>query len=66
MEDMKMRLEDLVYSEAAMLELLGIQKRTLDYLRLEKGFPFVRLALTCRVYRAADVMAWIDKRAAAA
>jgi len=33
MEELKLPLEQLVYSEAAVLELLGIDKKTLDDLR---------------------------------
>lgn len=57
------RLEDVVYSEAVMLELLGIDKGTLDDLRREKGFPFVRLTSRARVYLADDVLAWLKQQA---
>ena len=56
------RLEDAVYSEEAMLELLGIGKKTLDNLRLEKAFPAVRLTIKARVYLAKDVLAWLESR----
>lgn len=48
MEELKLPLEHLVYSEAAMLELLGIDKKTLDDLRRERGFPFARLTARAR------------------
>ena len=57
------RLEDAVLSEADLLELLGINKQTLDGLRLEKGFPAVRLTPKARVYLARDVLSWLEKRA---
>jgi len=63
MEETKLPLEQLVYSEAAMLELLGIEKSTLDDLRREKGFPAVRLTTRARVYLADEVLAWLKQRA---
>ncbi len=59
MEEMKLPLEQLVYSEEAMLELLGIQKKTLDDLRREKDFPYVRLSARARVYLADEILAWL-------
>ena len=61
MEELKVPLEQLVYSETVMLELLGIDKQTLDDLRREKGFPFVRLTTRSRVYLADEVLAWLKK-----
>ena len=63
MEELKLTLEQLVYSEAAMIELLGIDKKTLDDLRREKGFPFVRLNAKARVYLADEVVAWLKQQA---
>ncbi len=63
MEDLRVPLEQLVYSEVAMLELLGIEKQTLDDLRREKGFPFVRLSARARVYMADEVLGWLKERA---
>lgn len=63
MEELKLPLEQLIYSEVAMLELLGIDKRTLDDLRREKGFPFVRLTARARVYLADEVLAWLKEQA---
>ena len=62
MEELKLPLEQLVYSEAAMLELLGIDKETLDDLRREKGFPFVRLTARARIYLADEVLAWLKEQ----
>ena len=62
MEELKLPLEQLVYSEDAILELLGIDKKTLDDLRREKGFPFVRLTTRQRVYLAKDVLEWVERQ----
>ena len=62
MEELKVPLEQLVYSEAAMLELLGVDRETLDDLRREKNFPFVRLTTRSRVYLADEVLGWLKQR----
>ena len=62
MQELTLPLEQLVYSEAAILELLGIDKQTLDDLRREKGLPFVRLTARARVYLADEVLAWLKKQ----
>jgi len=56
------RLEEAVLSEADLLELLGIDRKTLDDLRREKDFPFVRLTTRTRVYLAKDVLGWLEQR----
>ncbi len=56
------RLEEAVLSEADLLELLGIDKGTLDDLRREKSFPVVRLTTRTRVYLAKDVLGWLEQR----
>ncbi len=61
---MTVNLQEEVYSEAELLTLLDIEKSTLDMLRLEKGFPFVRLGLRKRVYLASAVLAWLTKNQA--
>ena len=58
-------LEAKVYSEGAMLELLGVDQALLDVLRRERRFPFVRLNARRRVYLADDVLGWLKQRAAA-
>lgn len=63
MESLNLPLEQLVYSEAAMLELLGVDKNTLDDLRREKGFPTVRLTTKARVYLADEALAWLKRHA---
>ena len=63
MEELKVSLEQLVYSEEAMFELLGVDKKVLDDLRREKGFPAVRLTTRSRVYLADEVLAWLKQQA---
>ena len=63
MEELKFPLENQVYSEAAVLELLGIDKKTLDDLRREKDFHFVRLTTRSRVYLANEVLDWLKEQA---
>lgn len=55
-------LEDAVYTEKDILNLLAITQDTLDVLRREKGFPFVRLTRVNRVYLAKDVLKWIEEQ----
>ena len=55
-------LEQKVWSEQNLLELLGIERRTLDNLRNAKGFPFIRLTNKSRVYLANDVLDWLESR----
>jgi len=57
------RLEEAVLSEADLLELFGIDKKTLDDLRREKGFPYVRLTTKSRVYLADEVLGWLKQQA---
>lgn len=54
-------LNGVVLSEVDLLELLNIEKPTLDVLRREKEFPYVRLTITSRVYLAEDVLAWLKQ-----
>lgn len=61
MEEIKLPLEQLVYSEDALCELLGIDKKVLDTLRRDKDFPTVRLTRRSRVYLASDVLEWLEK-----
>lgn len=63
MEELRVPLEHLVYSEAAVLELLGIDKKTLDGLRRERGFPAVRLTVRSRIYLANEILAWLKEHA---
>jgi predicted DNA-binding transcriptional regulator AlpA len=61
MEQWKVPLEHTVYSEVVMLEVLGVDKGTLDDLRRERGFPFVRLTARARVYLADEVLDWLKQ-----
>ena len=61
---MEYTLEQAVWSESDLLELLRIDRKTLDYLRAEKGFPVVRVTARSRVYLADDVLRWLKSRAA--
>jgi predicted DNA-binding transcriptional regulator AlpA len=63
MEELRVPLEQEVYSEAAVLELLGIDRKTLDDLRRERGFPAVRLTARARVYLADEVLGWLKEHA---
>lgn len=57
------RFEDAVLSEEDLCALLGIDKKVLDDLRREKGFPAVRLTTRARVYLADEVLAWLKQQA---
>jgi len=59
-----LELEQQIWNEQAMLELLGISRKQLDYLRLEKGFPTVHLGQRVRVYLADDVLNFVKQVAA--
>lgn len=58
---MERLLGDEVYSEDDLLKLLDINQATLDELRREKGFPFVRLTRLKRVYLADSVLDWLKR-----
>jgi hypothetical protein len=49
---------DEVWSEAYVMELLGIKRKQLDYLRFSKDFPYVKIGAT-RIYLAEDVVKYI-------
>lgn len=50
-----------VLSEADVLEVFSMKKGQLDRLRREKGFPFVKLKNTNRVYLFPDVAEWLTR-----
>lgn len=54
-------LSEQVISELDLMLTLNISRLTLDRLRLEKGFPVVRLSSTARVYITDDVLDWLKK-----
>jgi len=57
-------LSGQVVSELDLLLTLNISRRTLDTLRLEKGFPVVRLSLQNRVYVIPSVVDWLRQHEA--
>jgi hypothetical protein len=57
-------LEQQVWNEQFIMELLGINRKQLDYLRREKGFPCVRLGQRIRVYLADEVLGFIKQESA--
>lgn len=54
-------LSQEVLSEVDLLEVLNIEKQTLDALRREKEFPYVRLNIRNRVYLSSEVLEWLKK-----
>ena len=54
-------LSQQVVSELDLLQTLNIGRSTLDALRREKHFPYVRLSLTARVYLIDSVVAWLKQ-----
>ena len=53
------RLSESVVSEIDLLAILNIEQPVLNDLRLEKGFPVVRLNNRNRVYLIEDVRDWL-------
>ena len=60
---MENKLEQQVLSEAELMERLGLTKKQLDHLRWQRGFPYVSLARTVRVYLINDVLEHIERQA---
>ena len=54
-------LEQQIWNEQTIMELLGVSRKQLDYLRLEKGFPCVHLAQRVRVYLANEVLDFVKQ-----
>lgn len=52
-----------VESKTMTLNETAIGKKTLDDLRRERGFPFVRLTARASVYLADEVLAWLKEQA---
>ena len=50
-----------IISEEELLRILDISKDTLDKLRNKKGFPYVALTRTNRVYLTEDVHFWLER-----
>jgi len=55
-------LSGQVVSELDLLLTLNISRSTLDHLRLDKGFPTVRLSLQSRVYLIDSIVEWLKRR----
>ena len=62
MEKVGLNLRDQVLSEVDLLELLNVEQQTLDTLRREKNFPYIRLNIKCRVYLASEVLDWLKQQ----
>jgi DNA-binding transcriptional MerR regulator len=62
--EQQLPLEQQIWSEQAIMELLGVDRKQLDYLRREKGFPCVRLGQRIRVYLADDILKFVKQQAA--
>jgi|GEM_PF-3119059 len=58
----KSPIEEEVWQEDDILNLLGVNSGMLRALRDELQFPYVRLRKTRRVYLASSVLAWLKKR----
>ena len=56
-----MKLKDEVLNEHELMELLGITRSQLDYLRYERDFPTRSLGKRVRVYLAQQVMAYLKE-----
>ncbi|MFC1874861.1 helix-turn-helix transcriptional regulator [Chloroflexota bacterium] len=54
-------LEQQIWNEQSIMELLGINRKQLDHLRLEKGFPCVHLGQRVRVYLADEVLGFVKQ-----
>ena len=49
-------------TEKELLELFGIKKESLDYLRREKRLPFLKVGTTTRLYHQRSIMKWLMAR----
>ena len=56
-----LNLKSQVLSEVELLEMLNVEQPTLDKLRREKDFPYIRLSSRCRVYLGEEVLDWLKK-----
>lgn len=56
-------LEQQIWNEQAIMELLGVNRNQLDRLRYEKGFPCVHLGQRIRVYLASEVLDFLKRHA---
>ena len=51
-----------VISEVDLCQMLNLKGKTVDWLRLNKDLPYVRLTKFDRVYFAADVVKWLESQ----
>ena len=49
-------------TEKELLDLFGIKKESLDYLRREKHLPFLKVGTKTRLYHQRSVMQWLKDR----
>lgn len=61
MSENKQIFGGLIIPEVDLLEALNIEKRTLDVLRTEKEFPYIRLTIKERMYLIEDVVTWLKE-----
>ena len=54
------QLNQEVWGEADLCELLVANKATLADLRNMKGLPYVRVNTRCRVYLASSILEWLE------
>ena len=52
-------LEQQIWSEQTIMEVLGLTRKQLDYLRREKDFPSVPLTRSVRVYLIEEVLEFV-------
>ena len=60
--NMNESIRDMIISEAKLGEILGAQKRTVRRLTLEEGLPGYRLERGLYIYKAQEVLKWIESR----
>lgn len=56
-----MEIQNQIWSERAMMELLGVTKKQLDGLRIDKGLPCVHLNRRVRIYFADEVLGFLNE-----
>ncbi len=55
------KLETHVSTEKEIMEVLDLTKKQLDYLRWNKGFPYIQLQRRVRVYMDDDVFEYLQR-----
>ena len=56
-----LELEKLIWSEQAMMELLGVSKKQLARLRREKDFPCIHLTRNIILYLSDEVLDFVQE-----